>query len=104
MPIFKKIFKIAAKIILGLFLFYLFLSWIVIPIGATWAIKAQGTKQLRHPVKVKVVLFNPFLWRLSINKLQILDDNKQLMAGFEKLKVDVSFLSLFKKTYRVESV
>ena len=100
----QKIFRVAAKVVVVLFAFYLFLGFIVIPIGLTWAIKSQGTKFLKHPVNVRSVSFNPFLLKLGINGFEILDTDKQFMAGFDKLDVDVSFLALFKKEYRVESV
>lgn len=100
----KKILNITAKVLAGLFAFYLFLGFIVIPITLTWAIRDQGTKFLKHPVNVRSVGFNPFLLKLGINGFQITDKDKQLMAGFDQLDVDVSFLALFSKEYRVESV
>jgi hypothetical protein len=102
--IIKKILKITAKVILGIFLLYLFVCLVVVPIGLAWGIRSQGTKLLKHQVQVRSVFFNPFLLRLSINGFKILDAEKQVMAGFDKFSVDVSFIRLFKKEYRVESV
>jgi outer membrane protein OmpA-like peptidoglycan-associated protein len=100
----KKIMGWTLKIIVGVFAFYLFVGFVVIPAGLSWAIKDQGTKILQHPVKVRSVSFNPFFLRLGINGLEVLGSDQQLMAGFDKLDVDVSFISLFKKEYRVESI
>jgi hypothetical protein len=100
----KKMAGWAWKISLAVFLFYLFLAFVLIPAGLVWAIKDQGTKVLKHPVSVRSVSFNPFLLRLGINGLAVQDKDKTLMAGFDRLGVDVSFLRLFRKEYRVESL
>jgi hypothetical protein len=102
--IIKKILNITAKVILGIFLLYLFICLVAVPIGLSWGIRSQGTKFLKHQVQVRSVLFNPFLLRLSINGFKILDKDKQVMAGFDKFSVNVSFVRLFKKEYRVESI
>src|SRR5262245_831544 len=100
----KKILKLTGKIIGGIFLFYLFVCWIALPLIAPWAIGNQGGKILKTTVKARSVTFNPFLWRLNVKGLEILDAQKQVVAGFDKLRVNVSFLALFKKMIRVESV
>ncbi|MFA6217613.1 MAG: DUF748 domain-containing protein [Candidatus Omnitrophota bacterium] len=100
----RKILAFTVKIFLGIFLFYLFLALIVIPLGAPWAAKSQGTKLLKHPVQVRSVFFNPFLLRLSIKDFAILDTDKQIMVGFDKFWADVSFIRLFRKELRVESL
>ena len=84
-------------------LFYLITGFIIIPLALTWAIPAQGTKLLKHPVHVRWVGFNPFLLQLTMKGFEILDNQNQIMIGFDKLFVDVSFLDLFKKIYRVEA-
>jgi hypothetical protein len=99
----KKILSILVKIIVGCFLFYLVVCWIVLPLTVGFLIKQQGTKILKHPVSVRAVSFNPFLWTLNLKGFQILDAG-QVVAGFEMLSVDVSFKELLKKHYRVESV
>lgn len=100
----KKILLITAKIVVGIFIFYLFLGFVVAPFALTWAIKDQGQKFLNHPVNVRSVQFNPLLLRLDVYGLAVLDTDKQPMLGFDRLSVDVSFLGLLKKTYRIESV
>ncbi|HQO38505.1 MAG TPA: DUF748 domain-containing protein [Candidatus Omnitrophota bacterium] len=100
----RTILGITAKIIIGVFIFYLFLCLVIIPVGGTWAVKSQATKILKTPVSVRAILFNPFLWRLSVNGFQITDADKRVMAGFNRFSVDVSFLKLFRKEIRVESI
>ncbi|MBF0485573.1 MAG: DUF748 domain-containing protein [Candidatus Omnitrophica bacterium] len=100
----KKITRIVLKILVGCFIFYLVVAGIVLPVALKWGIESQGAKALRHPVKVASVMFNPFLWRLDARGFKVLDSDGQVMAGFDRLSVDASFLALFKKTYRIESL
>jgi len=97
-----KIFRVLTKIIVGLSLFFLITGFMIIPLVLTWAIPAQGTKLLKHPVHVSSVAFNPFLLQLTIKGFEILDDQNKLMLGFDKLFVDLSFLDFLKKIYHVE--
>ncbi|MFA5119275.1 MAG: DUF748 domain-containing protein [Candidatus Omnitrophota bacterium] len=99
-----KILVITVKVVLGIFLFYLFFSFAVIPLGAPWAVRSQGAKLLKHPVQIRSVFFNPFLLRLSVKDFAVLNGDKQVMAGFEKFWVDVSFIKFFSKELRVESL
>lgn len=100
-----KVGRIMLKVFIGLILFIFFVIYVVIPIGAPWAIRSQGSKILAHPVKVSSVWFNPFLLRVSVNGLKILGaDKNEVMAGFGTFWVDASFLKLFKKEYRIESI
>ena len=99
----KKIIQILIKIVIGIFLFYLITGFILIPLILTWAIPSQGTKFLKTPVHVRSVELNPFLFQLKIRGLEILDSEKQAVFGFDRLFVDVSFLQLVKKVYRVET-
>jgi hypothetical protein len=100
----RKIGIIFFRVILGIGIFYLFLSFIVIPVATPWIVSSQARKLINHPVFVRSVWFNPFLLKVSVNGLQIMDEDKKLMVGFDKFWVDASFLSLFKKVYRVESL
>lgn len=100
----NKIFGITTKIIVGIFVFYLFLSLIVVPLVSPWLIRSQASNLLGHNVKVRSVQFNPFLWRLTIKGLEISGTDNQVMVGFDKFWCDVSFISLLKKLYRVESL
>ena len=100
----RKALILLSKLVVGIYLFYLFLALILIPISAPWVISGQAAKLLKHPVKVRAIFFNPFLLRLNINGFAILDHEKQLMIGFDKFWADFSFIGLFQKKYRVESL
>ena len=63
----QKIMNISLKIIVGVFVFYVILGFILIPWGRTWGIRSQGAKILKHPVHVRSVQFNPFLLRLGVS-------------------------------------
>jgi len=104
MNLFKKILKILAKIILGVFAFYLLLTLCFIPLICPWIIKSQAVKCIKHEVKVRSVSFNPFLWKLKVKDFSVLDSNNKLMIGFDKFWIDVSFIGLLKKKYHVESL
>ncbi len=99
-----KVLNILGKIAVGLCIFYLVLAWVILPLGLVWGIQSQGTKILKTPVKVRSVSFNPFLWKLNISGLQILDQNKKLLVGLDRFSVDVSFKDLVKKVYRLQTV
>ena len=63
----KKIFDVMRKTIIGLFLFYLIVSVVIIPLVVPWVISSQATKILKHPVRLKLVTFNPFLFVRPMN-------------------------------------
>lgn len=99
-----KILKIIGKTIFWTFVAYLVLGFIILPFALTWAIRTQGVKYTKHNIHVKSVRLNPLSLSLSVNDLEVLDADKKVMAGFKKFFVNVSFLSLPKKIYRVEDV
>lgn len=104
MNLLKKILMITAKIIAGICAFYLLLSLIIIPLIAPWIIRGKASKITGHEVKVRSVQFNPFLLKLKIKGVEILDDKNDIIAGFDKLWADISFISLLKKKYHIESL
>lgn len=99
-----KVLKIIGKIIFWAIVVYLVLGFIILPFVLTWAIRTQGVKYTNHNVHVKSVRLNPLSLSLSINGLEVLGEDKKVMAGFQRFFVNVSALSLFKKVYRVEDV
>jgi hypothetical protein len=102
---FARIGRIALRILIGILLFFFFVIYIVIPLGAPWLIRSRGSKILSHPVKVRSVWVNPFLLRLSVDKFEILTPDKRgTLTGFDKFWVDFSFLGLCKREYRIESI
>ncbi len=104
LPLLRRILAFAARIVLGIFLFYLFLAFIVIPVGVPWVVKSQGTKLLKYPVRVRSVFFNPFLLSLNVKGFSITDSDNQVMVAFDRCWADVSFIRLLKKELRIESL
>ncbi len=100
----KRIVPWFLKIAAGCYVFYLFAAAVVLPLALKFGVESQGTRILGHPVRVASVMFNPFLWQLDVRGLAVLDTDGQVMAGFDRLGVDVSFIALFKQAYRVESL
>lgn len=47
---------------------------------------------------------NPLLLKIKVVGLEVLDQEKKLMVGFESFLLDISFLKLFQKTYHVEAL
>jgi len=98
------ILKVSAKIIAGIFLFYLLLCLIIVPLIVPWAVGNRASKLLNCKVSVRSVQFNPFLLRLSVYGLKIAGRDKKIIAGFKKFWADLSFVRLFVKEYRIESI
>jgi hypothetical protein len=96
--------RLLSKIILGVILFFLITGYIIIPLVLSWAIQSQGTKVLKHPVRLHSVEFNPFSLHLTINNLAVLDQKNQVMIGFDQLSVRVSFSDLFKKILHIQDL
>ena len=100
----KTFLSLLVKILLGIFVFYLFVCLVVIPLAVPPIVNSQASTILKHPVYLRSVSFNPFLWRLTVSGLEVRDKDKQVLAGFERLAVDVSFLRLLAKEIRVEFI
>lgn len=99
----QKILRIVLKVTLWVLVIYLVLGFIIIPLALTWAVRTQGVKCISHNVHAKSIWLNPLTLTLSVNGLEVMDrDNKEVMVELNKLFINVSFLSLFKKIYRVE--
>lgn len=104
MRILKSLLKFCAVALIGVFSFYLSLCVMILPATLPWLVGSQATKILKTPVRVRSISFNPYLWRLSIRGLQVSDAAKDTIIGFDRFKLDLSFLSLFKKALRIESL
>ncbi len=100
----KKVLRILGRAMIGLVALYLFAAWVAVPVAGKWIVPGQARKITGQTVKIRSVFFNPFLLRLSVNGLQIKDGQDKVMAGFDRLSVDVSALGLLKNVTWVESV
>jgi Domain of Unknown Function (DUF748) len=100
----KKVAKITVKVFAGIFLFYLLVALVLIPLLCPWIIKNRAAHLIGHKVKLRSVNFNPLSWKLSSKGFELLDSNQQIIAGFDKFWLDISFLSLLQKKYRIQSI
>lgn len=99
-----KIRNILFLTIAGVIAFYLLLFAVALPGVTPWVVKTHVAKFIKHPIVVRKVSFNPIFLRLTVFGLEITDTRKNKLFGFERLSVDVSFRSLLKKIYHVESL
>lgn len=104
MKFLKISFRFLALILVGAMALYLFCALVAVPLLLPTVLSWQGSKILQHPVKIRMIVFNPFLWQLTVRGFEIKDTSDQPIISFERLSVDVSFLSLLKKKYHVESI
>jgi outer membrane protein OmpA-like peptidoglycan-associated protein len=99
-----KMIKTVLKIFLGIIVFYLAVCLVILPIAGPFIAKSQAKKIIGQNLNTGLMIFNPFTWKLSINNLRLSDQQDELLLGFDKFWVDVSFLSLLKKKYHVQSL
>ena len=100
----RKLKLWAAKIILGIFLFYIIVCAVILPLAGPAIAKSQLKKLTGHELKLKLIILNPFTWKLAVKDLEIADSNGKAIAGFDDFWVDISFLSLIRKKYHIESI
>ncbi|MCB9757054.1 MAG: DUF748 domain-containing protein [Candidatus Omnitrophica bacterium] len=104
MKFLKNSIRFLAFILLSAMALYLFCALVAVPMLLPTVLSRQGSKIFKHPVKIRMIVFNPFLWQMTVRGLEIINASDQPIISFERLSVDVSFLSLLKKKYHVESI
>lgn len=100
----SKIRNILLLTIVGAIAFYLLLFAVALPGVTPWVVKTHVAKFIKHPISVRKVSFNPVFLHLTVFGLEITDARMNKLLGFERLSVDVSFRSLLKKIYHIESL
>lgn len=100
----KKIRNVVLLTIVGVIAFYLLLFSVALPGVTPWVVKTHVAKFIKHPIIVHKVSFNPIFLRLTVLGLEITDARNNKLFGFERLSVDVSFRSLLKNIYHIESL
>jgi len=100
----KKIFRVVAKIVLGLFILYLFMALALIPLFSPILIKTQGSKILKTPVGIRGVYFNPIFLSLHLVGFDLKNKDNQVVVTFDKFIIDLSFKDLFKKMIHIEAL
>ncbi len=101
---FKKFLKILVQSLYGVVILYFFFCWIIIPLVVPRLIGLYVEKNHNFYAKVGSVSVNPVLWRFNIFGLHVQDGAGQEILGFERLSVDISFVSLLKKIYHIQGI
>jgi hypothetical protein len=87
--------KVVIAILTGLIVLYTLAGFLLIP----YLIKAYGisavSEQIKHPVVLREVAFNPFTLSLRLNGLEVRDQDQAAILGFEELFVDLRAVTLF---------
>lgn len=100
----KKILSFLLQAIVGVLLLYLIVTLILIPLLGPWIIRSQAAKFFKKPVQLRAVQINPFLGRITLKDFSIRDEQNNILIGFDRFGVDISFLNLPQKIYRLEEV
>lgn len=96
----KKSGKILLYILLGLFLLYSLVGYLVVPWAITTKVPAMLSEQLSRPVAIQEVRFNPFLFKLQINGFDVQEPDGSPLFGFGELFIDFEpAASLVKRAY-----
>jgi hypothetical protein len=87
--------QVVIPVLVGLIALYSLIGFVLLP----YLIKAYGVpavaEQIKHPVILREVAFNPFSLALRLNGLEVRDQNQTAMLGFEELLVDLRAVTLF---------
>src|SRR6478752_5327927 len=89
-------------VVISLLLFYTLAGFFLLP----WFLQRYLThtlaNNLQHTIQVQDVHFNPFLLKLQIDDLKILDADTTPLVSLEQFRFDYEFLSVFRLEYGIE--
>ena len=92
------------KILFSLVLLYGILGFIVLP----YMLKPELIKiiqsQTNTKVKLQNIYFNPFIFKIKLNNLELLDMQKKHLISFDFLMLDVEPHSLIKSAIHVKTL
>ena len=95
-------FRRPIKITSAIVIFYMLAGFLLLP----WFLQRYLThtlaNDLQHTVEVQDVRFNPFLLKLQIDGLKILDADSAPLVSLEQFRFDYEFLSVFRLVYGIE--
>ncbi len=92
----SKRLKISLFLVVGLFVLYTVLGFVVVPWAITNKLAPMLTEELNRPVSIREASFNPFLFKLNVKGLSIEEYDGSPLAGFDDLFVDFEALSSLK--------
>ena len=96
--------KLFAKVLAGLFVFYLLFSYFAVNPIAKELIPNLVEKSLASKASVGSVEFDPFRLKTTINNFQLSNKNGELLASFEKLIVDLELSGMFDLAWKFKQV
>ena len=96
--------KKPTKIVLGVYVFYVLFSFIAINPLAKQLVPWIANKQLASQASVEQVRFNPFIFKVEIDKLRLNNQQGLLLAGFDHLKVDLELSGIFNWAWKLKEI
>jgi uncharacterized protein DUF748 len=84
----KKNGKILLYVLLGLFLLYTLVGYLVIPWAITTKVPPRLSEQLGRPVAIQEAEFNPFLFTLQINGFDVQESDGSPLLGLGELFIN----------------
>ena len=84
----------------GLAVLYTVIGFFVIPWAITTKLPPKLSAQLHRPVLIKDARFNPFLFKLQVERFDVQEQDGSPLLGFDELFIDFEpFASLGKRAY-----
>lgn len=94
----------AARAIVLLVLFYTISGFVFLPWGIKHFLTHNWADRIQHTVQVRDVRFNPYLLKLQIDGLQILEGDNAPLLAFEQFVFDYEALSAFRLEFGIEQL
>ncbi|HQQ62428.1 MAG TPA: DUF748 domain-containing protein [Pseudomonadales bacterium] len=92
------------QMIAAFFLIYTLSGFFILP----WAIKRflvhDWAGSIQHTVQVHDIRFNPYLFKLQVEGLQVIDTDQTPLVSFDQLMLDYEFLSAFRLEFGIEHI
>jgi hypothetical protein len=96
--------KKPTKIVLGVYVFYVLFSFIAVNPLAKQLVPWIANKQLASQASVEQVRFNPFIFKVEIDKFRLSNLQGKPLAGFDKLRVDLELSGIFKWAWKLKEI
>lgn len=92
------------KITSAILIFYTLAGFLLLPWFLQRYLTHSLANDLQHTIEVQDVRFNPFLLKLQIDGLKILDTDNTPLVSLEQFRFDYEFLSVFRLVYGIEEL
>ncbi|MFW5439790.1 MAG: hypothetical protein ACKE5M_03790, partial [Methylophilaceae bacterium] len=96
--------KLVAKVLAGLFVFYLLFSYFAVNPIAKKLMPNIAEKSFASKASVGSVAFDPFRLKATINGFQLSTKSGEPLAGFEKLIVDLELSGMFDLAWKFKQI